>query len=95
MVSRNALVGINSKLIIGFIRILLLFLTVSCNSFPKQTPQHFVKTFFIEKHISKIDLSTADLYDKEEQPGIRELITQNIHDLPQFIVPPVELLVHK
>lgn len=57
--------------------VMMLFGTIGCSSGPAQAPEQFVKGL-IAKHISMIDISTADFYVKEERPGIRELIHQSI-----------------
>lgn len=77
MMFKNVLIRMKLKLIAGFLGVVMLFPVVSCSSGPEQSPEDFIKTF-IEKHISMLDLSTADYYVKDEQSRIRELITRTI-----------------
>jgi hypothetical protein len=47
----------------------LILIWAGCTSAPSETPEKFVLKF-MQKHIPLLDLSVADFYVKEEQPGV-------------------------
>ena len=77
MLSKKMFSRVNFGITLAALTILLIVMSVSCSSFPEQTPEDFVKNF-LEKHIAMIDASTADYYVKEEQAGITSTILKNI-----------------
>jgi hypothetical protein len=79
--NRNRYRGYFSKIKIVFgavvIGSIMLFLTAGCSSGPSQTPEKFVRNF-LAKHVPMIDFAVANFYVKEEQTGIKDLVTRNI-----------------
>jgi len=77
MIFKRISTKMNIKLTGWMMAGLMLFAAVSCSSGPAQSPEDFIKAF-IKKQISMIDLSMVNYYVKDEQPGIREMITRTI-----------------
>ena len=57
--------------------IMIVFNFIGCSQSHSQTPEEFIKVF-LTKYIPFLDTSIAELYVKDEQSRMRDLILQNI-----------------
>jgi hypothetical protein len=69
--------GVILKCITGIAGVLIMFVVFGCSTKQDNTPEDFLR-MFLQKHIPLIDVSTADFYVKDEQSGIKDVISRNI-----------------